>query len=207
VTLPRTLLIATQNQGKLRELEEMLSDLPYRLISLSEYPEIKAITEIGNTFTENACMKAQGYAQQTRLLTLADDSGLEVHALGGAPGVRSARYAGEGASDEARATKLLGEMTAFKGAHRRARFVCVIALSDAAGSIVHTATGVCEGQIAEKPSGTGGFGYDPVFLPNGYEKTFAELSASTKNQISHRASALVQTHNFLRVLTDSSVAG
>jgi len=207
VTAPRTLLIATHNQGKRRELEDMLSDLPYRLISLSEYPEIQPIAEIGNTFTENACMKAQGYAQQTRLLTLADDSGLEVHALGGAPGVRSARYAGEGALDEARTTKLLGEMTPFTGARRKARFVCVIALSDAAGSILHTATGVCEGQIAEKPSGTGGFGYDPIFLPDGYGQTFAELSASTKNQISHRASALAQTHNFLRVLTDSSVAG
>ena len=207
MTAPRALLIATQNQGKLRELEEMLSDLPYRLISLSEYAEINPIAEVGNTFTENACMKAQGYARQARLLTLADDSGLEVYALGGAPGVRSARYAGEGASDATRATKLLGEMTSFTGARRKARFVCVIALSDAAGSILHTATGVCEGQIAEKPSGTGGFGYDPIFLPNGYEKTFAELSASTKNQISHRASALAQTHNFLRVLTDSSVAG
>ena len=207
MTVPRTLLIATQNHGKRCELEEMLSDLPYRLVSLSEYPEIKPIAEIGNTFAENACMKAQGYARQTGLLTLADDSGLEVHALGGAPGVRSARYAGEGASDAARATKLLGEMTPFTGVRRKARFLCVIALSDAAGRILHTATGVCEGQIAEEPSGTGGFGYDPIFLPNGYEKTFAELSASTKNKISHRASALAQTHNFLRVLTDSSVAG
>ena len=206
MTAPRTLLIATQNRGKLLELETMLSSLPYRLSSLADYPHLSPIAETGETFRDNACLKACGYAQQTQMLTLADDSGLEVDALGGAPGVHSARYAGEGASDVARTTKLLRAMSAYSGEDRTARFVSVIAISSPEGLIMHTATGVCAGKLAVSPSGPGGFGYDPIFIPNGYEQTFGALPAGVKNQISHRALALRQAQDFLRFLTDSSTA-
>lgn len=207
MTAPRTLLIATQNRGKLLELETMLAGWAYRLSSLVDYDHIAPIAETGETFRDNACLKASGYARQTHLLTLADDSGLEVDALGGAPGVDSARYAGEGASDDARTAKLLRAMRAYSGEHRTARFVSVIAISSPEGLIMHTTTGVCAGKLAVSPTGAGGFGYDPIFIPNGYEQTFGELPAGVKNHISHRARALRQAQDFLRFLTDSSAAG
>jgi XTP/dITP diphosphohydrolase len=130
-------------------------------------------------------------------LTLADDSGLEVAALGGAPGVYSARYAGVGATDAERTSKLLLELASTGDEERRARFVCVIALADAEGAQVETFTGTCEGSIAREPRGTHGFGYDPVFIPDGYQESFGQLSSAVKHKISHRARALQKACAFL----------
>lgn len=192
------LLIATRNAGKLRELRQFFADLPLRLLSLAEFPSVEDVEETGSTFEENAALKAQAYASQTKLWTLADDSGLEVEALGGTPGIFSARYAGEKASDAARAYKLLSELSQTQDIARRARFVCVIALSNPAAEIVKLAKGVCEGRIADAPRGENGFGYDPVFIPDGFTETFGELPTEIKQQISHRARALTELRSFLR---------
>jgi XTP/dITP diphosphohydrolase len=188
-------------------LESLLSDLRLTLQNLTHFPNVETIPEIGTTFLENASLKARGYARQTRMLTLADDSGLAVDALSGAPGVFSARFGGEGASDAERTAKLLDQLATSPPAGRTARFVSVIVIADPEGSIIHTATGICEGLIAEEPRGSSGFGYDPIFIPNGHRTTFGELPVDIKNRISHRALALAQTRDFLRFLTESSPAG
>jgi XTP/dITP diphosphohydrolase len=193
------LLIATSNQGKLREILEILKDLPIAFSSLGDHARIEPVAETGQTFSENAALKATGYAQVTRVLTLADDSGLEVEALNGAPGIRSARYLGEGISYAVRNQNLLSEMEG--AASRRARFVCAIAIADSQGSLLNVSTGVCAGRIATAARGSGGFGYDPIFIPEGFDLTFAELSAEIKDRISHRAAALVKAREFLQCLT------
>ena len=184
------LLLATKNQGKLRELRELLSGIPLRLSTLREFPDAPTPEETGATFEENAELKARFYSARTRLLTLADDSGLEVEALGGAPGVHTARYAGEQATDEQRIARLLNEMRAAGVSNRRARFVCAVALFDPRAGACKIFVGTCAGQIGHEPSGSNGFGYDPVFVPDGFNRTFAELSGEIKQQISHRAGAL-----------------
>lgn len=199
-----SLLVATLNEGKLRELRDLLADLPLTLLGLDAFPAIQPIPETGTTFAENASLKAAGYARQTSLLTIADDSGLEVEALGGAPGVFSARYAGEAASDSARTVKLLAELSNVESERRSARFVSAIAIADPGGSILHLSTGICEGQISFAPRGTHGFGYDPVFLPQGYDSTFAELPSDLKNRLSHRAHALRDARDYLLALTGPS---
>ncbi|MCA1591546.1 MAG: RdgB/HAM1 family non-canonical purine NTP pyrophosphatase [Acidobacteria bacterium] len=191
------LLIATRNAGKVRELRKLLEDLPLRLRDLSEWPEIAEVEEAGATFEKNAALKARGYADQTGLLALADDSGLEVAALGNAPGVLSARYAGPLASDAERITRLLVELEATGNVERRARFVCVIALARPGIEQVEIFAGTCEGHISSEPRGYGGFGYDPVFVPDGYTQTFGELSPEIKRQVSHRAHALAKARGFL----------
>jgi len=203
----RRLLLASYNQGKLRELSELLSDIPLRLINLNDFPNLQAVQETGRTFNENASIKASSYAQQTSLLTIADDSGLEVKALGNRPGVFSARYGGSGASDEQRTQELLSEMIALRVQERSARFCCSVAVADELGQIIHLSNGVCEGQIALAARGSDGFGYDPIFVPKGFQQTFAELEPGIKNQISHRAQALRGAREFLRSLTASSNAG
>lgn len=197
----RSLLIATFNKGKLQELRQLLAELPFVISDLEGLSSIQPIAEHGETFVENASLKAAGYAKQTGLLTLADDSGLEVDALNGAPGVLSARFAHEGASDTERTTKLLTELSHLPGSARTARFVSVIAIADEAGRIINISKGTCEGRIAEAPRGTNGFGYDPVFIPGGFKQTFAELQPVVKNRISHRAQALAGAAEFLRSLT------
>ena len=192
------LLVATRNPGKIRELESLLGTLPLRLKSLAEFPSVADVDETGATFTENAVLKATGYARQTRLWALADDSGLEVDALYGAPGVFSARYGGASRSDAERVQLLLDELSRTNDTQRRARFVCVIAVADADGQVAHEAHGVCEGRIAHAPLGTGGFGYDPVFIPDGYRQTFGELTVEIKQTISHRARAFADASSFLR---------
>lgn len=192
------LLIATRNPGKIRELESLVGALPLRLRSLSEFPSIPEVEETGMTFTENAVLKAIGYASQSGLWTLADDSGLEVEALGGAPGVFSARYAGPEASDAERVTLLLDELSRTKDQQRRARFVCVIAVADLDGRVAHVAQGLCDGHLAHAPRGTGGFGYDPIFIPDGYQQTFGELPSEVKESISHRSRAFQAASTFLR---------
>jgi XTP/dITP diphosphohydrolase len=192
-----TLVIATTNPGKLREVALILEHLPLTLRSLTEFKDIVTVEETGQTYAENAQLKAQEYATQICLDVIADDSGLEVDALGRAPGVRSARYYGESASDQDRVSHLLSNLVGVPEPRRTARFVSAIAVAESDGRIIHTASGICEGMIALHPRGTGGFGYDPIFVPSGYDKTLAELSPTVKNRISHRAQALLATRAFL----------
>lgn len=198
------LLIATKNVGKIKELEELLADTPVRLRSLNDFAGVIEPEETGAAFSENAILKARSYARQTGLLALGDDSGLEVEALGGAPGVFSARYAGAGATDAERIEKLLREIKNTNDANRRARFVCAMAIADAAGEIQYVAEGVCGGTIALAATGAGGFGYDPVFTPDGFPETFGMLSNNIKQQISHRARASRKIIQYLRRFYASS---
>jgi len=182
------LLIATRNRGKKREYARLLQGLEVELITLDDLSVTKTIKEDGASYTENALLKARGYAAATGLLTLADDSGLEVDALDGAPGVLTARYAGEGASDEQRYSLLLEQLKDVPHEHRSARFRCVIALAWPDGRVEIT-EGVCEGRITREPRGEHGFGYDPVFYVPEHGCTMAELPPEIKNRISHRARA------------------
>jgi XTP/dITP diphosphohydrolase len=196
------LLIATNNPGKVREYEELLSELGQQV--KITYPAEAGlrfdVKETGDTFEENARIKALAYARASDLLTLADDSGLEVDALGGAPGVHSARYAGPDADDAGRYRKLLAELAGVPPDRRSARFRCVVALAGPAG-ILHTAEGTIEGAIGFEPRGSHGFGYDPVFLVEGYGgQTLAELPPEIKNEISHRARAAQAAMPWLRRL-------
>lgn len=190
------LLIATHNQGKKREYEELLADAGVELVSLSEVGIDKAIPEEGDTYAENALLKARGYAALSGMLTLADDSGIEVDALGGAPGVRTARYAGEDASDAERNALLLRNIEGVPDAERTARFRCVIALAwpDGRTAVVE---GTVEGRIAREPRGEHGFGYDPIFYVPAYGCTMAELPEEVKNRISHRARAAAAAVEYL----------
>lgn len=200
----RTLLIATRNRGKLKEIKKLLEDLPFNIVDLSQFPSIETVEESGDTFADNASLKASGYARQAGVLTLADDSGLMVDALDGAPGVHSARYAGEGASDNERTGKLLGALTDVPQSQRGARFVSVIAIAQNEGKVVNMSMGECKGEIAREPRGDGGFGYDPIFIPESSTLTFGQLEAAAKNRISHRARALSKALAFLRALTVTS---
>lgn len=191
------LLIATKNQGKVVELRELLAGFRFELVSLDQFPEVVEINETGLTFVENARLKASGYARQTSLMSLADDSGLMVDALGGRPGVLSARYGGSKTSFAEKKSMLLNEIRTSGRSERTARFVCSIAIADANGEILFTADGVCEGRIAEGESGTGGFGYDPLFIPDGFDQTFGELGAAVKQTLSHRSKAFQQIIPFL----------
>lgn len=196
-----SLLVATQNQGKVAEIRRLLDDLPLKFYALTDFPDVRTVPETGASFIENASLKAVGYAAQTRLLTLADDSGLQVEALGGAPGILSARYAGEGAPDADRTQKLLAELANVAAADRSARFVSAVAIANSRAQILNVSIGECAGQISFVPRGTAGFGYDPVFIPRGYNQSFGELPSEIKNQISHRAHALSGAREFLRTLT------
>lgn len=190
------LLIATRNRGKKREYARLLQGLEVELIALDDLGVTKTIKEDGASYTENALLKARGYAAATGLLTLADDSGLEVDALDGAPGVLTARYAGEGATDEHRYLLLLEQLKDVPHEHRTARFRCVIALAWPDGRVEIT-EGVCEGRITREPRGEHGFGYDPVFYVPEYGCTMAELSPEIKNRISHRARAAAAASEIL----------
>ncbi|HEX8719979.1 MAG TPA: RdgB/HAM1 family non-canonical purine NTP pyrophosphatase [Pyrinomonadaceae bacterium] len=195
---PAELLVATNNAGKVRELSRLLAGLPLRLRLLSEFPEVPEAEETGTTFAENATLKALHYSSRTGLPALSDDSGLSADALGGAPGVYSARYAGRHATYAERMARLLDELEAAGGDDRRARFVCVIAVADPSAGTLETFEGVCEGRIARAPRGAGGFGYDPLFIPEGHERTFGELPEEVKHSLSHRARALSQAAQYLR---------
>jgi XTP/dITP diphosphohydrolase len=184
------LLLASANQGKLRELRTILDGLPVELVGLTEAglgdpPEVE---ETGDTFLDNALLKARAYAAWAGLAAVADDSGLEVDALGGAPGVRSARYAGPGAGDRANLDKLLAALAGVPPARRTARFRCAAVLVDPDRGEWH-AEAVWEGRVLEAPRGSGGFGYDPVFLPDGWDRTSAEVDQATKDAASHRGKA------------------
>lgn len=191
------LLIATGNVGKAAEISAALADLPITFRSLHGFHNVQTVAEDGKRYEENALLKARGYARQTGLCALADDSGLEVEALGGLPGILSARYAGAEASDADRIALLLERMAASPDGSRKARFVCVIAVCDSASETITVAPGVCEGTIVDAPRGHNGFGYDPIFVPEGFNETFAELPSSVKNRISHRGKALSVAHRSL----------
>lgn len=183
------LLIATSNPGKLAEVQALLARLPLNLLAPGDLPSpVSFAEEAGRTYAENAGLKASSFARASGLWTMADDSGLEVDALGGAPGLHSARAAGPGRSDSDRRQKLLAELSA----HPRpwpARFRCAVALCSPDGHLDHAA-GECRGEIIPQERGSGGFGYDPIFLVDGTSSTMAELSFETKNRISHRARAI-----------------
>ncbi|MBN2400417.1 MAG: RdgB/HAM1 family non-canonical purine NTP pyrophosphatase [Candidatus Aminicenantes bacterium] len=191
-----SLLLATRNPGKKLEIQKILQDLrpSYDLISLDEANIHSPVDECGTTFMENARLKADFYSRLSGLDTLGDDSGLEVMALNNRPGVFSARYAGEGASDDERIAKLLAEMIHCRD--RRARFVSALCLSRA-GRTLHTFTGLVRGEILYEKKGNHGFGYDPLFYYSPLKKTFAELSLDEKNRVSHRAQALRQLKKFI----------
>lgn len=182
------LLVATHNRGKMREYATLLADLPIEVTWLDAEGIATEVDETGTTFAENAILKARAYAAMSGLLTWADDSGLEVDALDGRPGVYSARYGGPGLSDDARYRALLDELAGVPDAKRTARFHCVVAIAQPGGAIV-TADGVVEGTILHAARGSNGFGYDPVFFVPEHDASMAELPAEVKNRISHRARA------------------
>ena len=184
------LLVATHNQGKLQNFADMLTDLDIEWLSLDDVGVTQDVEETGTTFRENSVLKAKAYAAETGLLTLADDSGLEVDALDGAPGVYTARYGGEGLTAVQRYQKLLAAIQQVPQPKRTARFRCVIVLANPEGELVGESEGVCEGQIALEPAGAGGFGYDPVFYLPHLRQTMAQLSPAEKHKISHRGLAV-----------------
>ena len=199
----RSLLLGTRNPGKLREITSILHDCGWSFSSLREFANVDTAEENADTYAENAIAKARFYAMATGMCALADDSGLEVEALGGAPGVLSARYAGENASDADRRELLLMELERIGDRDRRARFVSVVAIATADGQVLNISEGICEGVITFAPRGDGGFGYDPLFIPDGHSQTFAELSDDIKNVISHRARALNSAKELLKSLADN----
>jgi len=199
--MPR-LLVATNNPGKLVEYRELLGDLCVELVYLPDVGLGDAVEETGTTFEENAVLKARTYAAASGLLTLADDSGLEVDALGGEPGVRSARYAGPNATDAARYRLLLERLADVPWERRGARFRCVVAIATPKGAVA-TVEGECQGIIGFEPRGIHGFGYDPVFYLPEFHLTMAELPPHVKNQISHRARATVRAREVLREMLAS----
>lgn len=196
---PMTLVIATGNPGKTAEIRDMLEGFPVNIKNLSDFGPIPPVEEDGETFDDNAYKKASFISKVLGLPALADDSGLVVEALGGAPGVYSARYAGENATDRQRYTKLLNEMKGMT--NRRAAFECVISIAVPPGAAL-TYEARCEGIIAEKPAGEHGFGYDPVFYYPPLKKTFAQLTRAEKSRVSHRGKALQELREeFDKVLT------
>ena len=196
--MPR-LLLATTNQGKAAEYRDLLNGLDFEIVTLDQAGISREADESFSTFEENARHKAAFYAELGGLLTLADDSGLEVDALGGEPGVRSSRYAGDNATDADRVDFLLTKLKDIPYQERTARFRCVIAVARPGGQI-ETAEGACDGYIATEPRGHNGFGYDPVFYLPEFGKTIAELPPEIKNRISHRAMAAVKMRRLLQNL-------
>jgi len=190
-------VLATRNPGKIREIGAILSGLPIELVGLDIFPGLAQVKEDGATFEENATKKAISVHRHTGLTTLADDSGLEVDALDGRPGILSARFAGDRATHAENNKKLLGLLAGLPRERRRARFVCVAALALPHGRLI-LRRGEVEGYIAERPSGLGGFGYDPIFCVPEFGRTIAELDDAAKNRISHRAKAFMEIAQVLR---------
>ena len=205
------IVLATHNRHKVEEIKNILADpssvgagLPIELLSLDNFPGIGEIVEDGTTLEENAKKKAKTVHEQTGLLSLADDTGLEVGALGGKPGVYSARYAGENAAYEDNNKKLLHELRGVPAEKRTAKFRCVISIIG--NQIDEIAIGEVQGKILTEARGKNGFGYDPLFIPDGYEKTYAEMDSELKNKLSHRARALEETKKILMGLINQTIA-
>lgn len=187
---PAEIALATRNDHKIRELERICADWPVRWVTAddagaAEFPDVE---ETGDTYLENAALKARAVAAALGIPALADDSGIEVDALGGRPGVRSARYAGEGATDEQNLREMIRAIRGIPGGGRTARYRCLAVLSAPDGALTW-AEGTCEGTLETSPRGSGGFGYDPIFVPAGWDETMAELSPEQKDRISHRGRA------------------
>jgi len=192
----QALLIGTANRDKARELAELLDGLPWEVKSLADFPELPAPEETGASFEANAVLKAQYYAEALDVACVADDSGLEVEVLDGAPGIYSARYAGEGCSYADNNRKLLGALEGRPWHERTARFVCCAAFVRPRGT-PHIERGMVDGHIAVAPQGVQGFGYDPLFVPAGHEKSFAEMTPAQKHALSHRGRAFAQLRAWL----------
>lgn len=197
--MPLELVIATRNRKKIGEIRRILEGVPVKLYSLDDFPGSPEVEEDADTFEGNAIKKARAIAGYSGKPAIADDSGLEVDALGGAPGVFSARYSGTG-DDRRNLEKVLSEMKGVEQGGRSARFVCVIALAFP-DSRVEIFRGSVEGSIGREPKGISGFGYDPVFYPSGHDRTFAEMSAGEKDALSHRGMALKKLRDYLSSLT------
>ena len=195
-SIPQKIVLATRNKGKIREVKEILGNLGIEFLTLDGLGPIPEVEEDGKTFLDNAVKKAREISSYTGLPALADDSGLEVDRLSGAPGVYSARFAGPDASDADRYEKLLSLLDGVPEDERAARFRCAVALALPGGEVI-TAEGSCDGRIADHPRGAGGFGYDPVFISRDLGITFAEASAELKNSVSHRRRALLKLKGML----------
>ena len=199
----RRLVIATTNPHKVEEFRDLLDDLPYTLVSLADLGVAQDVEETGTTFAENAIIKAIAYADLTGELALADDSGLEIDALGGEPGVYSARWAGADVTYEERHRILLARLADVPAERRAARYQCVIAIAaPSPRGLIDVVEGTFEGRIADAPAGTGGFGYDPIFYVPAHGRTVGQMSAAEKHQISHRALAAAKAQVILRRLAD-----
>jgi XTP/dITP diphosphohydrolase len=189
VSFPDAIAIASRNEGKLREIAAICADWPVRWVTVRDHPDAwPDVEETGSTYLENALLKARAVAEFTGEAALADDSGIEVDALGGGPGPRSARYAGEDSSEERNLSALLSALKGVPTSGRTARYRCIATLVLPDGQ-ERSAEGVCEGTLTAKPRGSGGFGYDPIFVPAGWDVTMAELPAAEKDRISHRGRA------------------
>jgi len=186
----KELIVASRNKGKVGEIMALLNGLPYKVTSLLDYPQIPEIIEDGKTYRANALKKAREVALATGKMAMSDDSGIEVKALNNAPGIYSARFAGEGASEAARNQKLFRMLKGVPMHQRQGRYRCVIALVNAKGEELGVVQGTCSGYITTKNIGTNGFGFDPLFLLKRYNKTFGQLPSTLKAKISHRARAL-----------------
>jgi XTP/dITP diphosphohydrolase len=195
-------IIATKNRGKAREFEDMFRKRGYEVRTLLDYPKIADIEETGNTFEENAIIKAEAVSKTLNKLVISDDSGLIIDVLEGRPGIFSARYAGEQKDDQANIDKVLKELSGIPFNKRTARFYCALAVA-APGQKTLTVSGTCEGRILEERKGTNGFGYDPIFFVNEKEQSMAELSSEEKNQVSHRANAIHKLDKILDSFLES----
>jgi len=195
------IVLATRNKKKIEEIKRIMAGITISIFTLNAFPGCPEVEEDGISFEDNAMKKALSVSKYTGKIAVADDSGLEVYALKGAPGVLSARYAGEGSDDRRNVEKLLREMRPYSTEKRGARFVCCIALALPDGTI-STFYGYVEGEIGTELKGTNGFGYDPVFYPDGYSRTFAEMSDKEKDAISHRGRALKEVRRYLREKID-----
>ena len=199
------LVLATGNKKKLIEIRDLLAGLDFNVLSIDDFDGIPEVQEDADTFSGNAKKKAVEISKATGKLALADDSGLEIDYLGGKPGIHSARFAGKGATDEDKNKKVLNLLDGVPKQERTARFNCAIAITDGESFVV--VMGVCEGEIATEPKGHYGFGYDPIFIVPSYNKTFAELGAEIKNQISHRAIALKKAKGILVNYLQTGILG
>jgi XTP/dITP diphosphohydrolase len=193
------IVLATRNKGKIREFGELIDSIPNaKIVGLDAFPVVFEVQETGTTFAANARVKAAAYSRLCGVHAIADDSGLEVAVLDGRPGVYSARYAGADTKYDVKIPRLLAEIEESNSLNRNARFVAHMAFASPDGEIIFEAEGVCDGTIAHEPRGANGFGYDPIFIPEGHYETFGELSDEVKKEISHRARATRKIMRFLR---------
>jgi len=200
----RRLVVGTHNRKKLHELRDLLGDLPLELADMSAYPDISDVEETGDTFEANARLKAIAYAKATNQWVLAEDSGLCVPALGGRPGIYSARYAGTHNDDAANNARIITELKLLPEEKRGAYYICTAALSDPTGEVVAVSEGRCHGVMLTSPRGDGGFGYDPLFMVPEFHQTFGELSLRVKQALSHRARAVTKLRSKLRQLAQEA---